>query len=73
MGGGPGGAYTASVLAREGVEVVLLESEVLVNMLEQGNCGHESLQKPCSIGVSSIPHRREPASIVTIFLAIHRP
>lgn len=28
IGGGPAGSYAASVLAREGVDVVLLESEV---------------------------------------------
>jgi choline dehydrogenase-like flavoprotein len=27
VGGGPGGAYTASVLAREGIDVVLLEAD----------------------------------------------
>jgi NADPH-dependent 2,4-dienoyl-CoA reductase/sulfur reductase-like enzyme len=26
IGGGPGGSYTASALAREGIEVVLLEA-----------------------------------------------
>ena len=28
VGGGPGGSYTASALAREGINVVLLEAEV---------------------------------------------
>jgi len=28
IGGGPAGSYTASALAREGVDVVLLEAEV---------------------------------------------
>ena len=28
VGGGPGGSYAAAVLAREGVDVVLLEAEV---------------------------------------------
>ena len=28
VGGGPGGSYAATVLAREGVDVVLLEAEV---------------------------------------------
>ena len=28
VGGGPGGSYAASVLAREGVDVILLEAEV---------------------------------------------
>ena len=27
IGGGPGGSYTASVLAREGIDVVLLEAD----------------------------------------------
>ena len=27
IGGGPGGSYTASALAREGLDVVLLEAE----------------------------------------------
>ena len=27
VGGGPGGSYTAAVLAREGIDVVLLEAE----------------------------------------------
>jgi flavin-dependent dehydrogenase len=27
VGGGPGGSYTASVLAREGIDTVLLEAE----------------------------------------------
>ena len=27
IGGGPGGAFTASVLAREGIDVVLLEAD----------------------------------------------
>ena len=27
VGGGPGGSYAASVLAREGVDVVLLDAE----------------------------------------------
>lgn len=28
VGGGPGGSYTATALAREGVDVVLLEADV---------------------------------------------
>ena len=28
VGGGPGGSYTASALAREGVDTVLLEAEI---------------------------------------------
>jgi flavine halogenase len=28
IGGGPGGSYTAAVLAREGISTVLLEAEV---------------------------------------------
>lgn len=28
IGGGPGGSYAASVLAREGIDTVLLESDV---------------------------------------------
>lgn len=28
VGGGPGGSYTASVLAREGIDTVLLEADV---------------------------------------------
>ena len=28
VGGGPGGSYAAAALAREGVDVVLLESEI---------------------------------------------
>lgn len=28
IGGGPGGSYAASVLAREGIDVVLLEADV---------------------------------------------
>jgi flavin-dependent dehydrogenase len=28
IGGGPGGSYAATLLAREGVDVVLLEAEV---------------------------------------------
>jgi flavin-dependent dehydrogenase len=28
VGGGPGGSYTASVLAREGINTVLLEADV---------------------------------------------
>ena len=28
VGGGPGGSYTASALAREGVDVVVLEADV---------------------------------------------
>lgn len=27
MGGGPGGSYTASVLAREGIDTVVLEAD----------------------------------------------
>jgi flavin-dependent dehydrogenase len=27
VGGGPGGSYTASVLAREGIDTVILEAE----------------------------------------------
>jgi NADPH-dependent 2,4-dienoyl-CoA reductase/sulfur reductase-like enzyme len=27
IGGGPGGSYTAAVLAREGIDVVLLEAD----------------------------------------------
>lgn len=27
VGGGPGGSYTASVLAREGIDTVLLEAD----------------------------------------------
>jgi len=27
VGGGPGGAYTASILAREGIDTVLLEAD----------------------------------------------
>lgn len=28
IGGGPGGSYTASALAREGIDIVLLEADV---------------------------------------------
>lgn len=28
IGGGPGGSYTATALAREGVDVVLLEADI---------------------------------------------
>ena len=33
VGGGPGGSYTASALAREGISVVLLEADVFPRLL----------------------------------------
>lgn len=33
VGGGPGGSYTASALAREGVETVLLEADVFPRLV----------------------------------------
>ena len=34
VGGGPGGSYVASVLAREGVDTVLLEADVFPRSIE---------------------------------------
>lgn len=33
VGGGPGGSYTASALAREGIDTVLLEAEVFPGLV----------------------------------------
>jgi 2-polyprenyl-6-methoxyphenol hydroxylase-like FAD-dependent oxidoreductase len=38
IGGGPGGAYTACALAREGVDTVLLEAEVFPRLVAPHPC-----------------------------------
>ena len=40
VGGGPGGSYAAAVLAREGVDVVLLEAEVCPKYVSGLSCSH---------------------------------
>ena len=40
VGGGPGGSYAAAVLAREGVDVVLLEAEVYPRYVSGLSCSH---------------------------------
>jgi flavin-dependent dehydrogenase len=37
IGGGPGGSYAASALAREGIEVVLLEGDKFPRFALPGN------------------------------------
>ena len=37
IGGGPGGSYTASALAREGISTVLLEADVFPRLVYQSS------------------------------------
>lgn len=38
VGGGPGGSYTASALAREGIDTVLLEADVFPRLVKLLAC-----------------------------------
>lgn len=75
VGAGPGGSYAASVLAREGVDVVLLEADKFpryvayeLNPVGLGLCGHCS---DLSVRTEQVPYRREHAGIHALLPALY--
>ena len=58
VSGGPGGSYAAAVLAREGVDVVLLEAEVFPRCVSGLSCSHTySKDRPESNIIDTISAR----------------
>lgn len=67
VGGGPAGSYTASLLAREGVDVAVLEADVFPRCV-----GPLMLKREHPTDKCQIPHRREHAADNAILLALDR-
>jgi flavin-dependent dehydrogenase len=45
VGGGPGGSYAASALAREGIDTVVLEAEIFPRCVKNLECVLDSQDK----------------------------
>ena len=65
IGGGPAGSYAASVLAREGVDVVLLEADVFPRSVLRSLAA-------CSSDMRQVSYWREHASVHPTLSSFHR-